>query len=376
MGETNGDMNALNTIASNSTGISEDLVASANLTIWVLEPVFDNPEAEDYKIPYARLRLDDPGSDTHGRLLDPLDGGQSQRVYIDWLDYAGLSYDQAELAIARINNLCKLLRSSKPKRLQILPTIGFVNDRTRSRFGILSCVPIERTIVSLNQILSNKRLYERLSLGNRISLARQMCWSILELHKSRWLHRGFNCSSVLFSFATKPAKQGSSLLSFSKEDFVAVGGFQYTRPVGREQVSLPIRETSIENAQLYHHPKVRENFALGDSAEGYTKYEPRYDIYSLGVVLLEIGLWKTIDQLEPKHNKDPKAFQTSLTRIAKINLPFSMGQLYTDIVICCLEGPEEAMSPGVERDTSATSINWFLYDIILVENSSIKIDLG
>lgn len=75
--------------------------------------------------------------------------------------------------------------------------------------------------------------------------------------------------------------------------FIGIGVFQYARPLGRDQVSLPIDVEGRGKALLYHHPCIRQNLASpSDSTTptAYVKYQPRHDIYSLGLVLLEIGL--------------------------------------------------------------------------------------
>jgi len=86
-------------------------------------------------------------------------------------------------------------------------------------------------------------------------------------------------------------------------------------------------------------------------------YQMQHDIYSLGVVLLEIGLWKSfVDYDSDGQNPSPspnlllgaKTKSTSspiggaldvkkkLEALAEKELPARMGKRYTDIVLLCL----------------------------------------
>jgi hypothetical protein len=99
------------------------------------------------------------------------------------------------------------------------------------------------------------------------------------------------------------------------------------------------------------------------------RYQMQHDIYSLGVVLLEIGLWKsflvynskdtkeefphtadsipqtpipssllTLQKAEEERHPIRRAFanKAMLEHLAEQELPFHMGKRYTDIVLLCL----------------------------------------
>jgi hypothetical protein len=68
----------------------------------------------------------------------------------------------------------------------------------------------------------------------------------------------------------------------------------------------------------------------------------QHDIYSLGVCLLEIGLWTsfvTASATNPSPNipADSSApHKTYFTTMAREHLPYRMGEKYTNVVINCL----------------------------------------
>ncbi|KAJ5607492.1 hypothetical protein N7537_004111 [Penicillium hordei] len=80
----------------------------------------------------------------------------------------------------------------------------------------------------------------------------------------------------------------------------------------------------------------------------------QHDIYSLGVCLLEIGLWDSLVSSEGDANIslagvncDPSAFnrhsslKDHFMTLAKEQLPIRMGDMYTQVVVNCLTCMDE-----------------------------------
>lgn len=66
---------------------------------------------------------------------------------------------------------------------------------------------------------------------------------------------------------------------------------------------------------------------------------------SLGVVLLEIGLWHSLETLMPYvdfgESGDVRMFSERLTKLAKVELPGQMGSIYAEAVKECLISSEK-----------------------------------
>lgn len=81
-------------------------------------------------------------------------------------------------------------------------------------------------------------------------------------------------------------------------------------------------------AKIYIHPARH-----GPRPRSFTK---AYDIYSLGVVLLELGLWRPLERFQAKlSTADPNGMQKALIEISQ-ELGITMGKRYRKVVEWCL----------------------------------------
>jgi hypothetical protein len=78
----------------------------------------------------------------------------------------------------------------------------------------------------------------------------------------------------------------------------------------------------------------------------------------LGVILLELGLWERVDQLDkgallaPPMAADPWAVQQRILKHASRRLGFYAGDRYRDVVVGCLSGSwgEQGNSDGAPSE--------------------------
>ncbi|KAK4182689.1 kinase-like domain-containing protein [Podospora australis] len=156
-------------------------------------------------------------------------------------------------------------------------------------------------------------------LGDRFKLAFALSDFLKELHTIGWLHEHINPHNVLFF------NDGSLARPY-------IVGLNKSRPDGT--FWLTDGPTLDGDLQDYQHP---EYFARG-------RYCRAFDYYSLGIVLLEIGLWRPL-----KVQLSSKKFQTmgmaeirqELIRRAERRLGANMGVVYRDVVVWCLGGGAE-----------------------------------
>ena len=113
-------------------------------------------------------------------------------------------------------------------------------------------------------------------------------------------------------------------------------GFDHSRlDSGTEFISGPSRQ---QNQKPYQHPKHRDSHLMH-------RYHPEYDYYSIGIVFLELALWKPVEIIVQADGEDrlPNNTNPSWLLEAIPQLGSAVGALYRDAVKACLNG--ELVSP-------------------------------
>ncbi|KAL8838746.1 MAG: hypothetical protein Q9170_001995 [Blastenia crenularia] len=222
----------------------------------------------------------------------PGDGTQAN-VWIEWKTYrekwdAALDkYVPQEDNVHRVRELAALLQSSKPKEFCAPRCLGYFDDRDDAehsehdyRFGLVFEKPINTPPISLHDLLTQ---IPTPSLTDRIALAHKISVCILYLHAVNWLHKSLRSDSVIFfppssSSPKTPVQLTNPYLT----------GYEYAR------ADRPGETTTggdvDERTELYVHPNYQ-----GPGTKGL--YRKTFDIYSLGIILLEIAYWKPIEAI-------------------------------------------------------------------------------
>jgi len=184
----------------------------------------------------------------------------------------------------------------------------------------------------------------RFSLESRFRLAALLATSILELHNVNWLHKNLNSYNLLFF----TDEDGNISLT---EPYII--GFDFSRPDRPGQKSLTMRSSPWD---IYRHPDVRK---ATPSSKQLQSYRRRYDVFSLGLILFEVGLWRRLDEFT-KPNLSPEAFQTRIEGYVERDMSLWMGDTYKRVVQKCLSGDYEqdpgtiALDVGVAEEPTIT----------------------
>lgn len=182
---------------------------------------------------------------------------------------------------------------------------------------------------SLGNILLDSRYTQLLeaNVQNRLDLAKSLANTMYHLHSVQWLHKSFNPDNILLFGYKSP--------SGVRFDWTRpyVVGFDASRANRADSDRLP-PSLRWEN-RVYTHP-------LRQRTGEYARFQKIFDIYSLGVVLLEIGMLRCFKHLD--YRKDPKWTEVPgndiKARFVEIARGFKrvMGRTYAEIVEVCLTG--------------------------------------
>ena len=274
---------------------------------------------------------------TEGKLY-PGDGTQ-QHVWIEWKAY-NTTYDRdiekhvpLHKALKRVKALVTLLQSDKPRQFCAPCCLGFFNDRDDTkdsdhlaRFGLVFEKPEESASpISLRQMIFTG---PKPSLTDRVSLAHKISTCILYLHAVNWLHKGLRSDGVmLFPNADNPGVTNPY-----------ISGYEYAR-LDKDGETTTTETEFADYLMLYVHPNYQ-----GYEAKG--TYRKTFDIYSLGIILLEIAHWKRIETILDidTHTAKPahlKAVRERLLQPGSASLAFvreNLGDRYHTAVRSCIEG--------------------------------------
>ncbi len=179
------------------------------------------------------------------------------------------------------------------------------------------------------------------SLSERFALARQMATAVCYVHLYGFVHKNIRPETILLCH---PSRNVEGLAG----EIVTLVGFDVLRDA--EGKTSRIGDNDWEK-NLYRHPQ-RQGLSL------QFDYEMRHDIYSLGVCLLEIGLWESFvdyganssvpvlgrglavsggDMSGPDLLKDPEWAKDYLLSLARgPPLRRQMGTVYGRVVETCL----------------------------------------
>ena len=322
--------------------IYRDLSAAANLRVILEEAISETKRSQEAPQLNANnffqfhLR-----GDWMGNSEVVFDQSSSVIDYIEWSSYtapgaAPGTEDRLKLLILRLARL--LCAKPRPRNLKMLYCRGIFHDTTRGRYGIVYKLPPHLRCVSgqvdehrlrrrlprnLNHLLSKPIM----SLGYRFWLAGILVESVIAMHTSGWLHKNIHPTSILFFPAAITGPEGLTHTGQIDWNRAYLMGCQYSRP-SQNTFHMANGYTVGWNAnvpQAYQHPEKMRN--------PMTPSRHSYDIFSLGLILLEIGLWESLNNHAIP--SDPDVRMQSLIKLSQ-RLLGACGSIYAQCVRECL----------------------------------------
>jgi hypothetical protein len=250
---------------------------------------------------------------------------------------------------ARVKKLAALLsKHNRTVRFRAPFCRGYFIDEDEGRFGLIfekpAAVSADTEPTSLHALIANPE-NDIPSLTDRITLMRLLAETVERLHAVDWLHKGLRSDNILL-FPKKGGKVDNGQVKEGEINYADpyISGFDYSRPATSDDLT----ERPLDNpaADIYRHPSVQHRGNRED-AGGRESYKKSFDIYSLGIVLLEIAYWKTIDQilsinLENARPKHTWAVEKRLLEMEPQHLrgvKSHLGNTVEAVIRTCLQGP-------------------------------------
>jgi hypothetical protein len=255
-----------------------------------------------------------------------------------------------------VRDLAARLHHIDPSTMGLLHCNGFTHDKLNRRFAVRFRYPAEKgTAQTLHSLLVHKSDNgAQHPLSERVTLARKLASAVLYMHACEFVHKSIRPDNVLIF-------ENSLLVGdeATKQKYPYVIGEPFL--VGFDSIRKAVAASYMIRVEdwkknIYLHPD-RHRMGQGD------EYTVRHDLYSLGVVLLEIALWRSFaDELpggaaryvwsreSPKTVLSPEALKAMYLRFARDLVPRYIGVKYASIVVSCLEGLKDEEEKGLLKD--------------------------
>ncbi|KAL8922916.1 MAG: hypothetical protein Q9208_004878 [Pyrenodesmia sp. 3 TL-2023] len=255
--------------------------------------------------------------------------GQKSQILVEHVVYSESWMDRVGKELFhRVGAIVQLLQTaSRTSNFNVLRCIGYTHEQESHSFALLFELPDHThdsrdptNPRSLEQLMGSTQEsgFQRPRLDERLKLALNLATAVSAIHKANWLHKRISSSRILF-FLHEPLALNESLPT------PYLIGFNHSRPddIGAFSVKPDTDEL------YYQHPEYSYLSSQG-------RYRPEYDYFSLGMILLEIGLWKTLESM--LQSRQPGDILNIVRKEWVPLLGFHVGQIYQDVVEACLNG--------------------------------------
>jgi len=305
-----------------------ELRLSIGLTLRML-PKDGQDGREDIIKPDGDLRLEDVPAQTNtdGKskiqmLISTIPSdSKKELVYVEYKSYelSGRRGVDKQI-IKRASNLGNLLRylDAWDAGFHTLCLKYVIQQKDSARFAFVFQLPNGKS-----QLITLLESFEatgflRPTLGERFRIARELSQTLFQFHAVGWRHKSIRSENVLL------VKSDESHIAYSPQYIV---GFEFSRAENNRSTT---EQDDVLERNIYRHPDRQ-----GPPEE---RFHVRHDIYTLGVMLLEIDLWRLALKFGNFSNMNADKIKECLEEHARYRLPHYMGGAYTDVVLACLKG--------------------------------------
>lgn len=273
-----------------------------------------------------------PLEDFHSYLISTLQAidGVEKQILIERLEYDGSWADRKDELVQRVQDIASFRApSSASHAFPVLTSAGYYHDVVKHSFGMVYYFPPRQPKPSLSipdiekprnlrDIISKIRSRtQRPSLDQVFGTALKLVNVVLTMHKASWLHKNISSYNIICF----PNRFSSIAEAMTEPYFI---GFSYSR------LNLETAFTQGPKKQLleYQHPEY---------LSGPKRFCQEYDYYSVGLVLLELGLWLPLEKITQSIRGSPTEMLDFLLEKEVPKLKTYMGNAYEDAVATCLK---------------------------------------
>ena len=193
----------------------------------------------------------------------------------------------SNLSKETVRELGTKLKSTNPSTFGLLTCLGAVHHEKENEFDLIFRMPDKMSDPETLRATITAGSSSH-SLSDRFRLATQLALAVYSIHAFDMVHKSIRPENIVLFHDQESALGSAFLLGFER--------------VRREEDNTKLTEDADWEKNLYRHPQ-RQGTKIRD------RYIMQHDIYSLGVCMLEIGLWGSFVQYgsptdEPVRSQD------------------------------------------------------------------------
>ncbi|KAL2844044.1 hypothetical protein BJX68DRAFT_152646 [Aspergillus pseudodeflectus] len=313
-------------------GIRDAIKASSRATQPQLPQI--SAEISDFEKPWSALQNQSAIGDHSTLKLGRYDNNV---VVVDSRKRdAGLTETQRTTVTRRLNQLCSILENLHNMEPTVPQCVAWMQWVDKSETSLLYHIPptLSPRPFSLLDCLPKRSSTTGPSLDERLQIAYQLAAVLDRLHTVNWVHGSIRSDNILFYEPKSPPDDESDSTHILPAQWFLYG-FDYARPI--DATSSFNTDTNLAR-NIYRHPQ-----RWGVPTESFG---PIHDIYALGVVLLELGMWRKagsmVNVVSSTSSNAAFEVQKALVKRAKEHLGFGVGEAFQEVVLRCLQGRFDA----------------------------------
>jgi hypothetical protein len=258
-----------------------------------------------------------------------------RKVWIEWTTTKAPGKSEP-MILKRFEALIRILREHRyTASFRSLKCYGYTERQcghSEVQYGLVFGCPPEASHEQPMSLLHLISTTQSPSLTSRLELLRILAESIEKLHAVNWLHKGLRSQNIIFFYGP------DGTIDMTRP---YLSGFEYSRPESASYMSESPPAMMAED--LYRHPAVQGGPREDEHGFGYKKH---HDIYSLGIVFLELACWQPIYDIlgfDAAHIIRPseaaKVKETLLNGRYQRDVQSHMGNVIGEVWKACLTGP-------------------------------------
>lgn len=250
-------------------------------------------------------------------------------VMVEWRTIAA-NWDTVHRSL---RDLAVLLHQADDTAFHSLTCAGYVDMQQLGRFGFVYDITEFATGGDASSVQS-QTLFDLflqcsfVSIVDRTRISYDIAEAVMQLHTAGWLHKGI-CSENVRFVASSQADPRTIIQSNPQ-----LVGYGYARPDTASAATTTELPVTATNRDLYRHPNAR-----GESRQ---TFQTRFDMYGLACLLVELALWKRLEDILPKYHswtvQQPIPSLNDLFGHAKFQaeLAFHVGPNFIKAIELCL----------------------------------------